>query len=78
MEFCLLEWCTPKFGSNETGLGKTHELSWIIKLHSLTPLGINQHVGAMGIFYNLCTQDYFLITNIIFAKKHIFVSHLIE
>ena len=29
MEFSVLEWCTLKFGPNETGLRRRHELSWI-------------------------------------------------
>ena len=44
MEFSVLEWCTPKFGFNETGLRRRHEVFWIFKLQSLVPLGINQHV----------------------------------
>ena len=44
MEISALEWCKSKFGFNETGLIRRHELSWIFKLHSLAPLGINQHV----------------------------------
>ena len=44
MEWSVLEWSTPKFGPNETGLRRRHELSWILKLHSLAPLGINHNV----------------------------------
>ena len=44
MEFSVLVCGTPKFGFNETGLRRRHELSWIFKLHWLAPLGINQHV----------------------------------
>ena len=44
MEFSVLEWCTRQFGFNETGLRRKHELAWNFKLHSLVPLGINQHV----------------------------------
>ena len=44
MEFSVLEWGTSKFEFIETGLRRHHVLSWIFKLHTLTSLGINQHV----------------------------------
>ena len=44
MQFSVLEWCTPKFESKATGKRRRVEMYWIFKLHSLTPLGINQFV----------------------------------
>ena len=44
MQFSVLEWCTPRFESDCTGKRRRVEMYWIFKLHSLTPLGINQFV----------------------------------
>ena len=44
MIFSVLVWCTPKFDSSSTVRRRRLELSWIFKLHSLTPIGINQFV----------------------------------
>ena len=44
MQFTLLEWCTPKFETCMTSKRRRIELSWIFKLHSLAPIGINQFV----------------------------------
>ena len=44
MIFSVLEWCTPKFDPSNTVRRRRLELSWILKLHSLTPIGINQFV----------------------------------
>ena len=44
MQFSVLEWCTPKFESDNTSKRRRIELCWIFKLHSLSPIGINQFV----------------------------------
>ena len=44
MQFTVLEWCTPKFESSNTSRRRRTELSWIFRLHSLAPIGINQFV----------------------------------
>ena len=44
MQFSVLEWCTPKFEASNTSKRRRIELSWIFKLHSLAPIGINQFV----------------------------------
>ena len=44
MQFTLLEWCTPKFETSMTSKRRRIELSWIFRLHSLAPIGINQFV----------------------------------
>ena len=44
MQFTVLEWCTPKFESSNTSRRRRIELSWIFRLHSLAPIGINQFV----------------------------------
>ena len=44
MQFTVLEWCTPKFESSNTSRRRCTELSWIFRLHSLAPIGINQFV----------------------------------
>ena len=44
MKFIVLEWCTPKFDSSNTARCRRLELSWIFRLHSLAPIGINQFV----------------------------------
>ena len=43
-KFSVLEWCTPKFDASNTARHRRLELSWIFKLHTLTPIGINQFV----------------------------------
>ena len=44
MQFTVLEWCTPKFDTSMTANRRRIELSWIFKLHSLAPIGMNQFV----------------------------------
>ena len=44
IKFTVLEWCTPKFDSSNTARRRRLELSWIFRLHSLAPIGINQFV----------------------------------
>ena len=44
MIFSVLVWCTPKFDSSSTVRRRRLELSWMFKLHSLTPIGNNQFV----------------------------------
>ena len=44
MQFSVLEWCTPKFEASNTSKRRRIELSWIFRLHSLAPIGINQFV----------------------------------
>ena len=44
MKFSVLERCTPKFNASNTARCRRLELSWIVKLHTLTPIGINQFV----------------------------------
>ena len=44
MQFSVLEWCTPKFEASNTSKRRRIELSWMFKLHSLAPIGINQFV----------------------------------
>ena len=44
MQFSVLEWCTPKSEATNTSRRRRTELSWIFRLHSLAPIGINQFV----------------------------------
>ena len=44
MIFSVLEWCTPKLIPSNTVRHRRLELSRIFKLHSLTPIDINQFV----------------------------------
>ena len=44
MQVIVLEWCTPKFEASMTAKRRRIELSWIFRLHSLAPIGINQFV----------------------------------
>ena len=44
MQFSVIEWCTLKFDPSNTARGRRTELSWIFKIHSLDPIGINQFV----------------------------------
>ena len=44
MLFSALEWCTSKFEYTCTSRCRRLEFAWIFKLHSLTPIGINQFV----------------------------------
>ena len=44
MQFSVQKWCTPKFDGTKTSKRRRIDLSWIFKLHSLAPIGINQFV----------------------------------
>ena len=44
MQFSVLEWCTPRSEAANTSRRRRTELSWIFRLHSLAPMGINQFV----------------------------------
>ena len=44
MQVSVLEWCTPKFDSDTTFKRRQIAFCWILKLHSLVPIDINQFV----------------------------------
>ena len=44
MMFSVIEWCTSRFEPTCTSKCRRLELTWIFKLHSLFPIGINQFV----------------------------------
>ena len=44
MMFSVIEWGTPQFEPTCTSKHRRLELTWIFKLHSLSPIGINQFV----------------------------------